>query len=50
MKVVIDTNILLISLPSLSPYHEIIKAFNRKVFGFEFNICEQLFSLGSDNN
>jgi predicted nucleic acid-binding protein len=32
MKVVIDTNILLISLPSLSPYHEIIKAFNRKVF------------------
>jgi len=32
MKVVIDTNIPLISLPSLSPYHEIIKAFNRKVF------------------
>lgn len=32
MNVVIDTNILLISLPSLSPYHEIIKAFNRKLF------------------
>lgn len=32
MKVVIDTNILLISLPSQSPYHEIIKAFNQKLY------------------
>ena len=27
MKIVIDTNILLICLPSRSPYHAIIKAF-----------------------
>ena len=32
MKVVIDTNILLISIPSQSPYHEIIKAFKQKFF------------------
>jgi putative PIN family toxin of toxin-antitoxin system len=32
MNVIIDTNILLISLPSLSPYHEIVKAFNRKLY------------------
>lgn len=32
MKVVIDTNILLISLPSQSPYHEILKAFNQKLY------------------
>lgn len=30
MKIVIDTNILLIALPSKSSYHEIIKAFNLK--------------------
>lgn len=32
MKIVIDTNILLISLPSRSPYHAIIKAFSRRHF------------------
>lgn len=31
MKVVIDTNILLISLPSQSSYHKIIQAFNHKL-------------------
>jgi putative PIN family toxin of toxin-antitoxin system len=32
MKVLIDTNIFLISIPSKSPYHEIIQAFNRRVY------------------
>jgi predicted nucleic acid-binding protein len=32
MKVVIDTNILLIALPSRSRYYTIIQAFNRKVY------------------
>lgn len=30
MKVVLDTNVLLIALPSLSPYHEILHAFNSR--------------------
>jgi|SRR5690606_5725129 len=30
MKVVLDTNILLIALPSRSPYHKIIQAFNKR--------------------
>jgi len=32
MKVLIDTNILLISIPSKSPYHDIILAFNRREY------------------
>src|SRR5690606_25088797 len=32
MKVVLDTNILLIALPSRSPYHKIIQAFNKRYF------------------
>lgn len=32
MRVVLDTNILLISLPSRSPYHSIIQAFNERRF------------------
>jgi uncharacterized protein len=32
MKVVLDTNILLISIPSRSPYHGIIQAFNQRRF------------------
>ncbi len=37
MKIVIDTNILLISLPSHSPYHGIIKAFNRRLYHLVFS-------------
>jgi len=33
MKVVLDTNILLIALPSRSRYHAIIEAFNQRVYG-----------------
>jgi putative PIN family toxin of toxin-antitoxin system len=32
MKVVIDTNILLMALPSRSPYHTIIQTFNRRTY------------------
>ena len=32
MKVVLDTNVLLIALPSRSPYHKIIQAFNIRLF------------------
>ena len=32
MKVVLDTNVLLISIPSRSPYHGIIQAFNKRQF------------------
>lgn len=32
MKVVLDTNILLIALPTRSPYHKIIQAFNNRQF------------------
>ena len=32
MKVVLDTNVLLISLPSRSPYHRIIQSFNERRF------------------
>ena len=32
MKIVIDTNILLISISSKSPYHSIVKAFNQRLY------------------
>ncbi len=32
MKVVLDTNILLIALPTRSPYHKIIQAFNNRQY------------------
>jgi|SRR5690606_2608471 len=32
MKVVLDTNVLLISLPKRSPYHKIIQAFNNRQY------------------
>lgn len=32
MKVVLDTNVLLISLPKLSPYHKIIQAFSNRQY------------------
>ena len=32
MKVVIDTNVVLISIPSRSPYHEIVRAFNKRIY------------------
>jgi len=32
MKIVLDTNVLLISLPKRSPYHKIIQAFNNRQY------------------
>lgn len=32
MKVILDTNVLLISLPKWSPYHKIIQAFNNRQY------------------
>ena len=32
MKVVLDTNVLLIALPTRSPYHKIIQAFNNRQY------------------
>ncbi len=32
MKIVIDTNVLLISIPSFFPYHGIIEAFNKRLY------------------
>jgi putative PIN family toxin of toxin-antitoxin system len=42
MKVVLDTNILLMALPSRSRYHAIIQAFNRSIY--QLIITTQIFT------
>lgn len=32
MKIILDTNVLLMALPSRSPYHKIIQAFNDRQY------------------